>query len=366
MAGTKNPLTLRTAAFGALLAGLLGALGSSGCASEPCVGSGCPRVCVDPTCEGGGEIPAAGGTGGVTGGGRFSPCASDAACDTAHGFSCVLGECRHACSTHFDCVGVGPCEPLAGTGANYCAPLAAALPAGGYYTRCPRGEECTAAGFTCLGAGVGDVDAYCSGTCSGDTDCPSGFFCDAVRGTDNLPENRCVRRAFCAPCATDADCLGFADRICARDASGEKICTKRCDPAVVSCPWGNASECGLFDAELGVTTCSHRFGSCRGTGKTCEPCVRPADCPNGICNRSSFTEERWCVDLTVECDCEGLPADGGVCSGDNGCPRSPGGVGMLCYDNPADQQSTASRRCFAGDPVGAIGASPQLGCWNRL
>jgi hypothetical protein len=93
--------------------------------------------------------------------------------------------------------------------------------------------------------------------------------------------------------------------------------------------------------------------------------VRNEDCGTGICNRSSFTEERWCVDLSVECDCAGLPTDGGVCSGANGCPLSPGGVRMLCYDDPTDQQSTAARRCFAGDPIGNLGASPQLGCWNR-
>jgi hypothetical protein len=92
-----------------------------------------------------------------------------------------------------------------------------------------------------------------------------------VRGANDQTEDRCVRRSFCSPCETDADCLGVPDRICARDASGDKICTKRCDPAVVSCPWGNASECGVFDPEVGAPTCSHSFVSCRGTGKACEP-----------------------------------------------------------------------------------------------
>ncbi len=367
MAGTKNPLTLRAAALGALLAGVLGALTSTGCASEPCVGEGCPSACTDATCANV-EQPtgATGGSGGAVTGGRFSPCASDATCDTAHGFACVTGECRHACRTHFDCAGAGICAPLAGTGASYCAPFDTVHAVGGYYTRCPLGVECTQPGFTCLGAGVGDLDAYCSGSCGGDGDCPAGFYCDRVRGANDQAEDRCVRRAFCAPCESDADCLGLPDRICARDKGGEKICTKRCDPAVVSCPWGNASECGVFDPDVGSPTCSHRFGSCHGSGKSCEPCVRPSDCPNGICNRSSFTEERWCVDLSVECSCAGIASDGGVCSGANGCPESPGGVGMLCYDDPTDQQSTASRRCFAGDPIGAIGASPQLGCWNRF
>jgi hypothetical protein len=388
MATTKSRPGLRVTALVMALAGL-------GCESEPCIGPGCPSRCIDPTCEdgsgataaaagGGGAVGGASGTGGSSGtgaaggsnarggtggtgvssGGRFTPCTRDASCDTAHGFSCVEGECRHPCRSHFDCVGTGTCAPLAATGQTYCAPFEAPLPAGGYYTTCPGGTECTQPGFLCLGAGVGDLDAYCSGTCAADGDCPAGFLCDRVRGANDQPEDRCVRRSFCHSCETDADCLGLPDRVCARDASGEKICTQRCELGIVSCPWGNASECGMFDAELGVPTCSHRFGSCRGSGKSCEPCTRSSDCGAGICNRSSFTEERWCVDVRVECDCAGLPMEGGVCGGANGCPRSPGGVAMLCYDDPADQQNSAARRCFAGDPIASFGASPQLGCWN--
>lgn len=357
MARTKNSTTLRAATFGALLAGLLGMLGSAGCASEPCVGAGCPSPCSDPSCDDGtGETAVLAG--------RFTPCASDATCDTAHGFSCVTGRCRHACSTHFDCLGTGTCAPLAGSGQRYCEPFAAPLRAGGYYTTCPRGTECTEPGFTCLGAGAGDLDAFCSATCAGDGDCPAGLQCDRVRGENDQIENRCVPRGFCAACETDADCLGLPEGVCARDASGQKICTKRCEPGVASCPWGNAAECGVFDPELGVPTCSHRFGSCRGTGKSCEPCVRPEDCGGGACSGSGFTEERWCVDFDVTCSCAGLPTQSGVCGGNNGCPRSPGGVAMLCYDDPRDQQSSASRRCFAGDPVSSFSGSPQLGCWN--
>jgi hypothetical protein len=360
LARTKNPPTRRAAAFGALLAGLFALLAAAGCASEPCVGTACPSTCVDATCHDEEPPPA------PTGGGRFTPCGTDAACDTAHGFVCVAGECRHPCRTHFDCFGTATCEPVVGSDSTYCAPLAVPLGLGGYYTTCPRGTECTKPGFVCLGAGVGDLDAYCSGTCGGDVDCPAGFYCDRVRGTNDQTEDRCVRRSFCAPCETDVDCLGLPGGICARDASGEKTCTRRCDPAAASCPWGNAAECAVFDPDVGAPTCAHRFGSCRGTGKSCQPCLRNEDCSGGFCNGSSFTEERWCVDLTVECDCAGLPTEDGVCGGANGCPRSPGGVGMLCYDDPTDQQSIAAQRCFAGNPAGSVGASRQLGCWNRL
>src|SRR5689334_12369466 len=140
MAGTKNPSTLRAAALGAVLAGVLFALVSTGCKSEPCIGEGCPSACLDATCDGSAAEPeATGGTGAVLGGGRFSSCATDASCDTAHGFSCVAGKCRHPCRTHFDCVGVGSCAPLAGANGTYCEPFAQTHRAGGYYTRCPLG-----------------------------------------------------------------------------------------------------------------------------------------------------------------------------------------------------------------------------------
>jgi hypothetical protein len=173
MAGTKNPPTLRAAALGALFASLLGLLASTGCASEPCIGPGCPGPCGGVRCDD--DEPAkTGGTSGTVGGGRFTACSSDLACDLAHGFSCVAGKCRHPCRSHFECLGAGTCAPLAETGATFCEPLAAPPAAGGYNTNSPRGTECTAAGFVCLGAGVGDLDAYCSGTCAADGDCPSG------------------------------------------------------------------------------------------------------------------------------------------------------------------------------------------------
>ncbi len=43
----------------------------------------------------------------------------------------------------------------------------------------------------------------------------------------------CVRRRFCAVCETDADCGNAPNLLCARDASGEKICTQTCDPGLL-------------------------------------------------------------------------------------------------------------------------------------
>ncbi len=345
--------TLRVAALGAALAG------AWSCGSDPCTAPECSSTS---------------GTGGTTGvpdgSARSGPCTSDSRCDQAHGFTCTAGECRHACASHFDCQGQGLCQPLTDTSGqalgNYCALSTSPEPVGQYYTRCPNYDECDAgAGFSCLGAGVGDADAYCSTSCAADSDCPTGFFCDTISDSSGAQLPFCVRRRFCAPCDTDADCLSTPGQVCARDPSGEKICTEMCDPSFDSCPWGNASVCGQFDPDLAVTTCAHRFGSCHGSGKSCEPCVRDSDCPMGLCSGSGYTGERWCIDNSVTCNCDGLDTTQHVCENGNGCPRTPGNLPMSCYDFQRTPSDPLAHACFQADSSGSSDlASPQAGCWG--
>jgi hypothetical protein len=360
--------------FPALRVALLAAafLGAGACGSDPCTGRDCPGAAT--TGSGGTGGAATGGTGGGAGAGmaRAGACTSDASCDTAHGFSCTVGECRYACRTHFDCEGQGICQPLLNDSGesvgDYCALLPTPEPAGQYYTRCPNYDECdTDAGFYCLGSGVGDADAYCSGPCAADPDCPSGFFCDQIADENGDPHSLCTRRRFCAPCETDADCLTVDGQVCAHGPSGEKTCTTLCDPGVDSCPWGNAAVCGVFDADLGVPTCAHRFGSCHGEGKGCEPCVRDGDCPNGFCFGSGYTGERWCIDNSVKCNCDGLETTQHVCAGGNGCPRTPGDLKMSCYDFQRSDTDPIAHACFEANTTGSSDlASPQAGCWGPL
>jgi hypothetical protein len=358
-----------------LAALLLTGLAVTACESEPCEGPGCPDACSDQLCAetdggasggtsgSGGTAGGSSGTGGLHAGAISGPCQTDTTCDTVHGFACVEGQCRHACRSHFDCAARGTCEPLAGSNETYCVLTGQAAKSGEYYSRCPNSDEC-AADFLCLGAGPGDADAYCSSGCENDDACPSGFYCTEINGADGRQLSACVRRNFCNTCETDADCLGVPGQICARDQSGAKICTVTCQPGVDACPWGNASVCGVFDAERGVATCAHRAGTCRAEGKSCEPCVRDSDCPTGFCHGSSFTGERWCVDQSVECSCEGLKSDDGVCSGANGCPRTPGNVAMLCYAPERPDGNPFEFHCFGADANGAsLVASPQSGCW---
>jgi hypothetical protein len=172
----------------------------------------------------------------------------------------------------------------------------------------------------------------------------------------------CRQRDFCSPCESDADCLATPNQVCARDASGEKICTRLCDTNTRSCPWGNASSCELFDTELGVPTCGHRFGKCHGTGETCEPCTIDAHCPGGACAAQQFTGERWCVNFAARCSCDNGVDRTGVCS-DGGCADSPGGLTVLCLGPGSGLANT----CYAGNSSGTgslLDDSPQTGCWG--
>ncbi len=357
------PTRLGVRTLGVILLGIGVAL-AAGCGSDTCTGTGC-----------GDDAPSTGGTGsgGSSGNGmaRSGPCSSDARCDTAHGFSCTAGECRYACATHFDCLGQGVCEPLkSDDGASlgtFCTLFEAPLPPGQYYTRCPKYDECDVdAGFSCLGAGVGDADAYCSARCKADPDCPTGYFCDTVSNSSGDMQLFCVRRQFCAPCEADADCLTVPGQVCASDQSGEKICTKVCDESVDSCPWGNSTVCGNWDDTLGQPTCAHRYGSCHGEGKGCEPCVRDEDCPTGFCNGSGYTGERWCIDQSVDCNCDELATRQVVCAGGNGCQRTPGGLKMSCFDSSRFADDPIAYTCFSANTNGSALASPQAGCWEAL
>jgi hypothetical protein len=346
----------------------------------------------------GGDAPSGGGMGGKAAGpsGRFSSCDASSDCDEAHGFFCFEGECTYACSSHADCIEVGHCDSriVDGERRQLCVRDEEPPKPGQLYTSCPRGDECEEAPL-CLGAGAGDLDAYCTVGCGGDDDCAAGYFCGSVTrapcsdacglagqpsdprcvsadqigadkpyqcGDRGVERSVCRLREFCASCDTDADCLGMPNQVCARDASGAKICTRLCDARTRSCPWGNAAECGVFDEELGLATCSHRYGSCHGDGETCSPCTSDADCPNGGCTGSSFTGERWCINFRTTCDCEGEADGTGLCAS-GGCPKSPSGLQLNCVGSP---DSDLFNICYAANSGSAsvLGSSPQTGCWG--
>ena len=281
-----------------------------------------------------------------------------------------------------------------GLSGHFCDPGQTQKP-GQFYTRCAAGTECDAANaFFCVGAGAGDLDAYCTTDCTNDTSCAPGYACTPlVRppcqdicdlqgnpkdrqcvpsdqigvgkpfqcGERGVTRNACRPRKFCSPCESDADCLAVGNQICAKDESGTKICTQLCDLKHPSCPWGTAAKCGVWDADLKQATCAHRFGQCRGSGKSCEPCLQDSDCgAQGVCTGSNFTGERWCVDFTVSCGCDAAADSNGICTG-GGCPESPSGLSLMCVDSTPNTPNSAY--CNGANSATALGSSPQTGCW---
>ncbi|MEZ4226628.1 MAG: hypothetical protein R3B13_37115 [Polyangiaceae bacterium] len=343
--------------------------------------------------------------------GQSGACTSSAECDQHGGYKCVDSECRLAgCRTHTDCASVGLCKPGKlddGTTTTACF-KDTVHPAGQYGTRCTEKDDADcdeANGFVCIGAGIGDADAYCTQkACNADSACPTGYFCSQVRsgrlpceatcpgidpaptdptcikaadigagkeyscGSINLLRSLCLKREYCNECETDVDCLALPDQVCAKDSKGKKRCTTVCDPNVPSsCPWGTASLCSVTDTSLNVPTCSHRFGTCEATGKGCEPCIDDSDCPTGLCISSDFTQERYCLDLAVTCDCTGVALDQQktYCLG-GGCPKTPGGLNMRCFGGSAvPDTSLLKNKCFGAQIVQQFGGSPQTACWPK-
>lgn len=366
-----------------------------GCAKSECLRDDCRTSAPDEAGASAGSAPRPdAGAPGVL---PSRSCTANSECPEDQGQSCVNGSCRLSCTSHFDCLGLGECASALnanGEAGHFCDPTRPQK-IGQFYTHCPRGNECDSAhAFFCVGAGADDLDAYCTTDCTDDAACAPGYACTPLTrspcqdicnlkgnpkdrqcvpsdqigtgkpfqcGSRGVTRNACRPRRFCSPCANDDDCLAVANQVCAKDESGTKTCTQLCDLKNPSCPWGTAAKCGVWDTDLKRATCAHRFGRCTGSGKSCEPCLKDADCgAQGACTTSSFTGERWCVDFRVSCSCGSAADSSGVCSG-GGCPETPGGLRMQCSDQTPSMADSGV--CVGAYTSSALGSSPQTGCW---
>ncbi len=324
-------------------------------------------------------------------------CKESSDCDQTVQRHCVDNRCETACTLHEHCGRSGACtgaSTIAGNLVGYCVPDSFPRAEGQYGSTCLTGAaNCDAAtGFQCISAGDGDLGSYCTQAgCTDEDDCPSGYFCSENRIGSRLPcgdacgvlgdptaENCvpltsigpdkpfrcaatggllltvCLERSFCAPCETDADCRGERNQVCAKGPDGMKSCTVLCAPNQRSCPWGEATECAVFDEDLGRPTCGHRFGACKGTGQSCQPCVHDGDCPTGFCAKSDFSGELFCYDADASCSC----ADGEEMCAGGGCPLAPSGKTMNCVSAGDGEAPSA---CY-GAEIDQTAGTP-LGCW---
>jgi hypothetical protein len=197
---------------------------------------------------------------------------------------CVAGVCSKKCTRLLDCPSVGSqafdCgEAETGLVACYPRKYASGKNATGY--------DCSMTGTCgsnkCMGQS-GDADRFCSAKCSTDRDCPPKYRCGTVKDGTAASEKRCVRRAFCHPCAIDDQC--GTGNLCLTDKYKNKFCGQACQnlPApdtggtedagpTSTCPkWATCVDTGK-----GKYQCEHKAGHCWKSFKSeaglCEPCL---------------------------------------------------------------------------------------------
>lgn len=307
----------------------------------------------------------------------------------------------HSCPFGVECQAFGVCADgesrcsLAECGGNpdTCAPDPAACGdqlEGCTAGKCPDGTGCLvsacsaaecSAPLSCLSAGPGDADAYCtSHGCQADADCAAGYFCgitrdpreicgtpkgnDAFCGETTAPcvepaqlaaeglfegsrcalRNTCLKRTQCSPCEADLDCSTVEGQRCVALAGGEKVCARTCNADADCDP----------DYACTANACTPRFGACRGQGNFCDPCQNDTDCggPESTKACASLSgNQRACFDFSFP----------DTCTTDADCPASQSGRRGECLDEGEGVAPTDSvyHRCYF--PYDA--PDNKFGCW---
>jgi hypothetical protein len=226
-------------------------------------------------------------------------------------------------------------------------------------------------------------DGVCTRACT--EECPDGWTCKAVAGTDPDLIYVCVsdHANLCKPCATAGDCVSpaGADDACVDYGDEGAFCGGPCDAVKQPCPWGfTCVEAETVDG-LAVTSCLADAGVCPCTDKSVAlalwtPCAAKNDhgtcagkrvCTDaGLsgCDAASPAAE-LCNGLDDDCDgevdeptlvegdyvalCEdGNPCTDDACLGEEGCDHAALDAGE-CVDGDA---CTVGDHCAAGVCVG--------------
>ena len=161
-------------------------------------------------------------------------------------------------------------------------------------------------------------DGVCTSACT--EECPDGWTCKAVAGTDPDLVYVCVsdHANLCKPCATAGDCVSpaGADDACVDYGDEGAFCGGPCDPIKQPCPWGFTCTDGETVDGLAVTSCLADAGVCPCTDKSVAlalwtPCA--AESEHGICVGKRVCTEEGLTDcdaaLPTEELCNGLDDD---------------------------------------------------------
>jgi hypothetical protein len=297
---------------------------------------------------------------------------------------CVAGICTHPCTGQFNQCPIGfnctitdpasgltcnkvsfAVDPTTGTPLLFgksCATDATACdpsvdPAVGNPT-CRKAEDPFATGNKPL---ANDPNAYCTGSCNSDSDCPFFMYCDV----DYDGVQKCLERGQCSPCQYNDNCNadGTNKYACIPATSPNNMgapnyCTPICNTST-DCPGaeqaGSALTANYLVCMGGVDStgnsgnfCTHRYGACVGKGNVCDPCLKTSDCAASStkCIENPFTLERMCTKQctadsqctspeslppAMSCDDTNLPSttnptgnSTGLCTGDSTAHQNPG------------------------------------------
>jgi hypothetical protein len=172
-----------------------------------------------------------------------------------------------------------------------------------------------------------DPNAYCSGACTVDGDCPVDLACV----TDYDGAQRCVRRSLCSACVIDLDCPADFPACVPTSDGSSRYCTRPCQTNN-DCVSAQSTFLRCADstdaAGNGGLFCLHAYGACVGHGAICDPCRSDADCdPSLFCITNGGTHESWCTKRCQEGHDEDCPSPnptgcnytvgGHVCTGGN-------------------------------------------------
>jgi hypothetical protein len=192
-----------------------------------------------------------------------------------------------------------------------------------------------------------DPNAYCSGACTGDFDCPLDFYCD----TDYDGAQRCLRRTVCSPCTSDLNCPK-ENPVCVPTKDGSsRYCTKSCN-TTGDCGGvqNTALSCEQTTSVAGASlfACLHRYGACVGEGYICDPCRKKSDCAksSSSCIINGSTGERFCSKrCTSDASCTNTGLVKAACDNDeSGVPRGEYPLGICNGD--ADHQYIGLFSCW--------------------
>ncbi len=295
-------------------------------------------------------------------------CKSNGDCNVA-GQVCAGGICTHAClginnqcPIGYDCYAVGTSTMLTCNKASYKVDAKGAPVL--------FGKDCSTDDNVCANTGdpnpapqcrkaedprnlgkplTADPNAYCTGTCNADSDCP--FFTTCSTDYDGV--KKCKLRGQCAPCKYDDACnsgsLSSKNYACVPTADGKdsyctKVCgsDKDCPGAAQALPYLSCLPGQDLNGVVG-SFCFHKFGACVGAGEICDPCRTKDDCAKTgtNCVTNDQTGEQFC---TKRCTSDAVCAGPNNATCDNTDPM--GNDYMVCTGDSSAHQNPAMLSCW--------------------